>query len=132
MSGWTVKADDTIRPVQDLDKDRQPPPQNPTGNPIQKPMPLGDLLKLIETSAKSLFDCGPDLEKSFSAISKVKSMGGSTESERHIIDKASEVAIKISALKESAAKIADDLSAWRGSLAAGTPTAKRKSRWFGR
>lgn len=104
-------------PLEDADKNRQPPPPNPTGIPDAKPMPMSELLRLLEMASKSLIDAGLDIDKSSAGLRKVKTMGGISESERQIIEKTNQYANTVDGIKDQSEALAKAISDYRDSLA---------------
>jgi translation initiation factor IF-2 len=104
------------KPLQDLDQQRAPAPANPTGNPQQKPMPMAELMRILETASKSVTDGGLQLEKAAGTLRKAQAMGGSTPAERDIISKVEEMAKKSSALKQEADRLSGEIADYRNGL----------------
>jgi hypothetical protein len=104
------------KPLEDLDKQRAPAPANPTGNPQQKPMPMSELMRLLETASKAVTDGGLQLEKGSATLRKAQAMGGSTPAEREIISKVEVLAKKASALKQEADRLSGEIADYRKGL----------------
>lgn len=117
MSKWfTVKAEEeqVVQPLQEVK--RPMPPANPTGIPDQKPMPLQELLKLIEGAMKAVLDSGMDLEKASATLLKITSLPTMSEKDRDTTLKADAIAKRIADVKKAAADIAEELKNFRKGL----------------
>ena len=120
MSKWfSVKADGAapLQPVQPVQEVQRPePPVNPTGVPEQKPMPLQELLKLLEGAGKSILDAGLNLEKSFASLQKITALPSMSDKDREISTKADSIAQRVADVKKSANSVAEEIKNFRRGL----------------
>ena len=115
----TTPAAPGMQSLDDADKNRPAPPPNPTGVPAQKPMPLSELLRILEAAGKSSIDAGLNVDKSVASLEKIKTMGGISDQERQIMAKSQEFSKKLADIKRDLASVSEALSAYRLGLTSG-------------
>lgn len=116
-----VPEEKVDRALEDLDKDRAPTPVSPGGLPgePQQPMSATEVMGQLEASGKAFLDAGLDVEKAAVSLQKIKTMSGTTESDREVLAKAEAFLSQAAEAKEMVANLASAVSEYRKSLSAG-------------
>ena len=122
-----------VQPLNVVDQNRPIPPANPTGAPGQKPLPLNEVVSLIQGSGKAMIDAGLNIEKAAVGMQKIVNMARVTESDMALVNTAEKFFSKISGAKESLAALVRDMQDFGAKIS--NPGAQQKpvaDAWIGK